>query len=85
MHANHLPESALLPALVERRNIEVCPLQPPLHGLSKSLPFIIAGPLKVMWQIVDLVNVLLYKTKPAKWLIVQVCHQFLRCSWFGLY
>lgn len=74
-HANPLPESSLLPALVGQRNVKVWALVPAPRRLTKSFPFIIAGPLKVIWQVLDLFSVLLYKTQPAKWLIVQVSYQ----------
>lgn len=53
--------------------MNVCALgSPPVILRSKSLPFIITGPLKVIWQICNLVYVLLYRTEPAQWLLVQV-------------
>ncbi|ROW04446.1 hypothetical protein VMCG_05015 [Cytospora schulzeri] len=65
-------ESALLPSLTRLSNVNVCALgSPPAILRSKSLPFIITGPLKVIWQICNLVHVLLYKTEPAQWLLVQ--------------
>ncbi|KAI3392220.1 hypothetical protein diail_5975 [Diaporthe ilicicola] len=65
-------ESALLPALTKLRNVSVCALgAPPAVLRSKSAPFIITGPLKVLWQILNLLHVLLYKTEPAQWLLVQ--------------
>lgn len=70
--ADCLPESSLIPALVDHRNVQVYALVPAPRQRIKSLPFIIAGPIKVIWQVVDLFSVLLYKTQPARWLIVQV-------------
>ncbi|KAK2614076.1 hypothetical protein N8I77_000934 [Diaporthe amygdali] len=65
-------ESALLPALTRLPNASVCALDaPPAVLRSKSAPFIITGPLKVLWQILNLLQVLLYKTEPAQWLLVQ--------------
>lgn len=70
----HLKESALLPALTKLPNVTVCALgAPPAVLRSKSAPFIITGPLKVVWQVLNLLHVLLYKTQPAQWLLVQVC------------
>ncbi|KAF3766991.1 family 33 glycosyltransferase [Cryphonectria parasitica EP155] len=63
-------ESSLLPALLESENVVVWALRPPPRLLSK-LPFIIAGPLKVLYQIYELLLVLLYRVEPSKWLIVQ--------------
>lgn len=73
---NHLVlESALLPEL-ERHNqkFTVRPLPGP-PKLLKRLPFVIAGPLKVIHQVLILLWVLLVRTKPSKWLIVQVGDQ----------
>ncbi|KAJ0114531.1 hypothetical protein J7T55_004775 [Diaporthe amygdali] len=65
-------ESALLPALTRLPNASVCALDaPPAVLRSKSAPFIITGPLKVLWQSLNLLHVLLYKTEPAQWLLVQ--------------
>lgn len=65
-------ESALLPSLTKLPNVNICALgAPPAILRSKSFPFIITGPLKVIWQICNLVHVLLYKTEPAQWLLVQ--------------
>lgn len=74
MLTHHLTESALLPALMKLPNVSVCALgTPPAILRSKSAPFIITGPAKVLWQVFNLFHVLLYKTQPAQWLLVQVC------------
>lgn len=65
------PESALIPDLAEHNNVKVCPLGAPGAWLKK-LPFIIAGPLKVLYQIYSVGWALLYETEPTEWLIVQV-------------
>ncbi|KFY74797.1 hypothetical protein V499_05205 [Pseudogymnoascus sp. VKM F-103] len=68
-------ESALHPGLVDNPLITIVPLAPPpsiLSSLQKSgVPFIIIGPLKVLWQIWTLFHVLGYKAKPSRWLLVQ--------------
>ncbi|KAK7734907.1 mannosyltransferase [Cytospora paraplurivora] len=65
-------ESALLPSLARLPNVHVRALDaPPAILRSKSLPFLITGPLKVIWQVWNLIHVLLYKTEPAQWLLVQ--------------
>lgn len=65
-------ESALHPALENNPLVKVVPLPPPPAFLrSKTLPFILAGPLKVLWQIWSLFYTLAYRTKPARWLLVQ--------------
>lgn len=65
-------ESPLHPDLINNSRVNVYPLPPPPAALrSKSLPFIISGPLKVLWQIWGLCWTLTYKTPPARWLLVQ--------------
>jgi beta-1,4-mannosyltransferase len=60
------------PGLVDNPLITIVPLPPPPPILrSKALPFILAGPLKVLWQIWSLFSTLGYATKPARWLLVQ--------------
>ncbi|RYP55658.1 hypothetical protein DL769_010084 [Monosporascus sp. CRB-8-3] len=58
--------------LLTNPRVKICPLAPPPKLLrSKSIPFLIAGPLKVLWQVWTLIRVLGYQTKPARWLLVQ--------------
>ncbi|ELR03893.1 hypothetical protein GMDG_06427 [Pseudogymnoascus destructans 20631-21] len=68
-------ESALHPGLVDNPLIAIVPLAPPPSILSLAqkcgVPFIIIGPLKVLWQIWTLFHVLGYKAKPSRWLLVQ--------------
>ncbi|KAI9733839.1 MAG: mannosyltransferase [Claussenomyces sp. TS43310] len=68
-------ESALHPGLVNNPSVSVVPLTPPppiLRKLqSRRVPFIIVGPLKVLWQIYTLFQILGYRTKPARWMLVQ--------------
>ncbi|RFU27041.1 hypothetical protein B7463_g9312, partial [Scytalidium lignicola] len=64
-------ESTIPPGL-NNPLITIVPLPlPPLILRGKTLPFILAGPLKVLWQIYTLFHALSYRTKPARWLIVQ--------------
>lgn len=65
-----LTESALLPELASSPNVRVCALPTPPAAL-KSVPFIIAGPLKVIWQVASMFWVLSYDTEPSGWLLVQ--------------
>jgi beta-1,4-mannosyltransferase len=66
-------ESTLNPGLVGNPLITIVPLPlPPPLLRSKTLPFILAGPLKVLWQIWGLFYALSYVVKPARWLLVQV-------------
>ncbi|KAH9908342.1 glycosyltransferase family 33 protein [Xylariomycetidae sp. FL2044] len=65
-------ESAPHPDITTNPHIRIRPLSPPPRILrSNSVPFIVAGPLKVLWQIWTLLVVLGYKTQPARWLLVQ--------------
>jgi beta-1,4-mannosyltransferase len=65
-------ESTLHPGLANNPLITIVPIPPPPSILrSKTLPFIIGGPLKVLWQIWSLFYVLGYRTQPARWLLVQ--------------
>lgn len=68
--ANVFAESALLPDLASSSNVRVCALAPP-PAVLKSVPFLVAGPLKVLWQVASLLYVLSYATSPAAWLLVQ--------------
>jgi beta-1,4-mannosyltransferase len=71
--AKVLLDSTLNPGLVDNPLITIIPLPPPPPLLrSSTLPFIIAGPLKVLWQIWSLFYTLSYVIKPARWLLVQV-------------
>jgi beta-1,4-mannosyltransferase len=74
--ANCFLESAPHPSLVSNPLISVVPLSPPPDILrtlqAKGIPFIVLGPIKVIWQIWTLFQVLGYRTRPARWLLVQV-------------
>jgi beta-1,4-mannosyltransferase len=66
------PESTLHPALVGNPLITIIPLPPPPPLLrSRTLPFVVAGPLKVLWQVWSLFYTLAYVTKSSRWLLVQ--------------
>ncbi|KAI6356285.1 hypothetical protein MCOR25_007902 [Pyricularia grisea] len=65
-------ETPLHPDLLKYPKVSVRPLDPPPRVLrSKSIPFIISGPLKVIWQVFTLIHVLGYETSPAQWLLIQ--------------
>lgn len=65
-------ESTLNPGLVDNPSITIIPLPlPPRIIRSKKLPFVIAGPLKVLWQVWSLFYTLSYVVTPARWLLVQ--------------
>ncbi|KAI0006277.1 glycosyltransferase family 33 protein [Xylariaceae sp. FL0662B] len=63
-------ESAPHPDLLAYSRVRICPLAPP-PAVLKVLPFILSGPLKVLWQVWTLIRVLGYQTPPARWLLVQ--------------
>ncbi|KAJ9150687.1 Chitobiosyldiphosphodolichol beta-mannosyltransferase [Pleurostoma richardsiae] len=60
------------PSLLEYPNVRIYPLDAlPSILRSKSLPFLFAGPFKVIWQVITLIQVLGYEAPPAQWLLVQ--------------
>ncbi|TAQ86451.1 hypothetical protein B7494_g5227 [Chlorociboria aeruginascens] len=68
----HKLDSAVHPEISKNPLITIVPLAaPPKILKAKILPFIIAGPLKVLWQITTLFHTLSYRIKPARWLLVQ--------------
>lgn len=71
-----LSESPPHPDLLTSPNVTIHPLAiPPRILTSSSIPFIISGPLKVLWQVGTLLHVLGYTTPASTWLLVQVNHQ----------
>ncbi|KAG9238992.1 chitobiosyldiphosphodolichol beta-mannosyltransferase [Amylocarpus encephaloides] len=65
-------ESIPNPGVVYSPEINIVPLSPPPAILrSKAVPFVIGGPLKVLWQMWTLLYALGYCTKPSRWLLVQ--------------
>ncbi|KAI1100446.1 glycosyltransferase family 33 protein [Jackrogersella minutella] len=65
-------ESPPHPDLLANPRVKIYPLAAPPSVLkSGSIPFIISGPLKVVWQIWSLIRVLGYQTAPARWILVQ--------------
>ncbi|KAH7384737.1 glycosyl transferases group 1-domain-containing protein [Cadophora sp. MPI-SDFR-AT-0126] len=65
-------DSTLHPGLVDNPLISIVALpSPPPLLRSNKLPFVIAGPLKVLWQIWSLFHTLGYRTKASRWLLVQ--------------
>ncbi|EPE06562.1 chitobiosyldiphosphodolichol beta-mannosyltransferase [Ophiostoma piceae UAMH 11346] len=63
-------ETPLVDALDKHPRLTKVALAPPPPAL-RGLPFIIGGPLKVVWQVADLFLTLAYTTRPARWLLVQ--------------
>lgn len=43
----------------------------PAPAIIRRLPFLVGGPLKVIWQVLNLFVTLTYVTRPARWLLVQ--------------
>lgn len=71
------PESEVHPDISSDPRISIVPLPPHPSCLqtTNKLLFLLFGPLKVFFQIACLWWALAYRTKPAKWLLVQVCAQ----------
>lgn len=68
-------ESEVHPDISSESRISIVPLPPHPSYLqtTNKLLFLLFGPLKVLFQIACLWWALAYRTKPAKWLLVQVC------------
>ncbi|KAL4880611.1 glycosyl transferases group 1-domain-containing protein [Aspergillus karnatakaensis] len=66
-------ESEVHPDISTHSRISIVPLppHPPTLQTSNKLLFLLFGPLKVLFQVVSLWWILAYRTKPAKWLLVQ--------------
>ncbi|KIH86365.1 beta-1,4-mannosyltransferase [Sporothrix brasiliensis 5110] len=63
-------ESDLLEELDQHPRLTKVQLAP-APVFIRRLPFVIGGPLKVVWQIVNLVITLTYFTRPTRWLLIQ--------------
>jgi beta-1,4-mannosyltransferase len=66
-------ESEIPENITTNQRISVVPIAPPpkLLQTSNKLLFLLVAPLKVLWQIWSLYYVLGYRTKAAKWMLVQ--------------
>lgn len=72
VHLIGYDESSPHPDLLANPNILIHPLAaPPSILKSSSIPFLITGPLKVLWQVGTLLRVLGYTTPASTWLLVQ--------------
>lgn len=81
-------ESAPNPDVVSNPKIEIIPLHTLPRSLQSSnkLLFFFVAPLKVLFQVCSLWYVLGYRTKPAKWMIVQVgLLSLVACSHISIY
>lgn len=69
-------ESEVHPDISAHPRISVVPIppHPPYLQTSNELLFLILAPLKVAFQVVSVWWILAYRTKPVKWLLVQVGH-----------
>lgn len=67
-------ESDLHPDLMSNPSISIQPISAPPRPLQTNSRFLfpVFAPLKVMWQVWSLWLILGYRTKPARWLLVQV-------------
>ncbi|KAI0964823.1 family 33 glycosyltransferase [Xylaria arbuscula] len=72
VHLIGYDESPVHPDLVQNSNVTIHALAiPPKILSSSSIPFLVTGPLKVIWQVSTLLRVLSYKTPASTWLLVQ--------------
>ncbi|KAI1421956.1 family 33 glycosyltransferase [Xylaria sp. FL1777] len=72
VHLIGYDESAPHPDLLTSPNVTIHALAtPPKILRSSSIPFIISGPLKVLWQVGTLLHTLGYTTPASTWLLVQ--------------
>ncbi|KAI0907287.1 family 33 glycosyltransferase [Ustulina deusta] len=72
VHLVGYDESPPHPDLLTSPNVTIHPLAiPPRILTSSSIPFIVSGPLKVLWQVGTLLHVLGYTTPASTWLLVQ--------------
>jgi beta-1,4-mannosyltransferase len=70
-------ETARNPELVGHPRVTLYPLaEPPAVLKWETLPFFVAGPSKVIWQALSIFKTLAYTTPPARWIIIQVCHEY---------
>lgn len=71
-NANKHTESPLHPGLIDNPLITIIPLAlPPPLIRSSSIPFLLTGPAKVLWQTYTLFRALAYTTTPSAYLLVQ--------------
>ncbi|KAI0435258.1 family 33 glycosyltransferase [Xylaria sp. FL1042] len=72
VHLIGYDESPPHPDLLTNPNVTIYPLAiPPKILRSSSIPFLVSGPLKVLWQVGTLIHVLGYTTPASTWLLVQ--------------
>ncbi|KAI1321663.1 glycosyltransferase family 33 protein [Xylariaceae sp. FL0255] len=72
VHLIGYQESTPHPDLTANPRIIIHPLaNPPGVLKSPSIPFIVSGPLKVVWQVGTLIRALCYTAPPCTWLLVQ--------------
>ncbi|KAI0165563.1 glycosyltransferase family 33 protein [Xylariaceae sp. FL1272] len=65
-------ESSPHPELIDNPRVAIHALaETPKALKSSAIPFVIAGPLKVLWQVFTVIRVLGYTTPASTWLLVQ--------------
>ncbi|KAI1265668.1 glycosyltransferase family 33 protein [Xylariaceae sp. FL1019] len=65
-------DSSPHPELIDNPRVTIHALTgTPKALMSSAIPFVVAGPLKVLWQIFAVIRVLGYTTPPSTWLLVQ--------------
>lgn len=64
-------DSEIHPDVLASRMISVLPIPPFPYATKSSLLFLLSAPLKVLWQFQALYHALGYRSKAAKWMLVQ--------------
>ncbi|KAH6685725.1 family 33 glycosyltransferase [Plectosphaerella plurivora] len=64
-------ESPLIPQLQDHKLVKIHPLAPLPIGRDSGLPFILLGPLKVLWQSWYLFRLMAFDTPTPRWIILQ--------------
>lgn len=65
-------ESSIHPGLRDNPLVTIIPLpQLPTFPIPLTIPFFVAAPFKVLWQVWTIFAALGYRTRPSRWLLVQ--------------
>ncbi|KAH7353473.1 family 33 glycosyltransferase [Plectosphaerella cucumerina] len=64
-------ESPLIPQLQNHKLVKIYPLAPLPLGRDSGLPFVLLGPLKVLWQSWHLFRLMALDTPTPRWIVIQ--------------